>query len=93
MNVQENAPVITLSGDVDIDAAATLAVLEKELCGRASIVLDVAGLRHFDSTFLRFLVRLQNHAAARTAPLELVGVQPRLRRVLEITGLARMLSL
>jgi anti-anti-sigma factor len=54
------------------------------------IVFDVAGLKHIDATFLRFLVTLKEHAARdRSATVELIGATPRLRRVLQITGLAR----
>jgi anti-anti-sigma factor len=53
------------------------------------IVFDVAGLKHIDSTFLRFLVSLKEHARDQSATLELCGATPRLRRVLHITGLAR----
>jgi anti-anti-sigma factor len=54
------------------------------------IVVDVAGLKQIDSTFLCFLVRLREHAARdQSATVELVGATPRLRRTLQITGLAR----
>lgn len=90
MNVQEHASVIALSGDIDLAAARTLCELEKKLVLRDKIVFDVAGLKHIDSTFLRFLVGLKEHAARnRSTPVELVGATPRLRRILHITGLAR----
>jgi anti-anti-sigma factor len=90
MNVQEHATVTALSGDIDVASAGALAQLEKKLAFRDKIVFDVTGLRHFDSTFLRFLVRLKEHVARdRAATIELVGVTPRLRRILHITGLAR----
>jgi anti-sigma B factor antagonist len=89
MNVQEHASVITLSGDIDLAAAGALAELEKKLVVRDRIVFDVAGLKHIDSTFLRFLVGLKEHVARdRSATIELIGVTPRLRRILHITGLA-----
>lgn len=73
-----------------MESAGALALLEKKLLGRENIVFDVTGLKHVDSTFLRFLVNLKEHVARdRSATLELVGVTPRLRRILEITGLAR----
>jgi anti-anti-sigma factor len=94
MNVHENASVVTLSGDIDLASAGALSLLEKRLDGRENIVFDVAGLDHFDATFLRFLVRLRNHVAKeRSAAVEIVGVKPNLRRILEITGLVRMFSL
>ena len=90
MNVQEHASAITLSGDIDLASAGALSRLEKQLLGRENIVFDVAGLEHVDSTFLRFLVNLKKHVAKdRSATVELVGVKPQLRRILEITGLSR----
>ncbi len=90
MTVQEHELLVELSGDVDLSSAGRLLQMEKELRDRENIVFDVAGLEHVDSTFLRFLVNLKDHAArAQTATVQLVGVTPRLRRILEITGLAR----
>ena len=94
MKVLENASVITLSGDIDLASAGELSLLAKKLDGRENIVFDVAGLEHFDTTFLRFLVELRKHVAReQSGTVELVGAKPQLRRILEITGLARMFSL
>ncbi|HEX8805468.1 MAG TPA: STAS domain-containing protein [Candidatus Aquilonibacter sp.] len=86
MNIEEGAAAIAVSGDVDLSSAYELSQLEKRLFGKETIVFDVGALSHVDSTFLRFLVELQAH---RHTPVKLVGVQPRLRRILEITGLSR----
>jgi anti-anti-sigma factor len=94
MYVYDNESAIELSGDVDLTSSGILSLLEKKLHGREAIVFDVAGLEHVDSTFLRFLVRLKQHAAkGELATVTLIGVRPNLRRILEITGLARMFSL
>ena len=86
--------MITVSGDVDLASAGALSLLERELHGQENIVFDVAGLEFFDSTFLRFLVRLKTHAAKeQSGTVELVGVKPHLRRILAITGLDRGCSL
>src|ERR1700758_1109946 len=89
MYVYENESAIELSGDID-----SASPLEKKLNGRENIVFDVAGVEHVDTTFLRFLVRLKEHAAKEhCATAELVGVTPKLHRILEVTGLARMFPL
>ena len=94
MYVYENASAIELSGDADLASSGALSILETQLQGRENIVFDVTGLESVDSTFLRFLVRLKQHAAKEElATVELVGVKPNLRRILEVTGLARMFSL
>lgn len=94
MNVYENESSIELSGDIDLASSGTLSLLEKKLHGRENIVFDVRGLQHVDTTFLRFLVRLREHAVNEEfTAVELIGVKPNLRRILEITGLARMFAL
>lgn len=93
MNVYENESSIELSGDIDLASSGTLSLLEKKLHGRENIVFDVRGLQHVDTTFLRFLVRLREHAVNEEfTAVELIGVKPNLRRILEITGLARMFA-
>lgn len=90
MNVQERASAVALSGDIDLASTNALSLLEKNLLGRENIVFDVAGLKHVDSAFLRFLVKLKAHVAKDSSTtIELVGVTPRLRRILETAGLSR----
>jgi anti-anti-sigma factor len=59
-----------------------------------TILLDLSGSDRLDSTFVRFLVRLHKHAnAERPTRIELVGITPRVLRVLEVTGLSQMFTL
>lgn len=87
MTIQDAPPAIAISGDIDLSSADELFRLEERLFGRQSIVLDVTELKHVDSTFLRFLVKLK--ARDQSTTVKLVGVKPQLRRILEITGLSR----
>lgn len=83
---------LRLFGEVDISCAPLLKRLEQCLSGRKPIVVDVAGLRYADTTFLRFLLHLRQPApdAAKRRCVRLIGVTQNLQRVLEITGLIRI---
>ena len=86
--------LVTLAGDVDFTSADALSVLEKTLVDRENIVVDVEGLKYVDSSFLRFLIRVKEHAdKEEPTTVELVGVKPKLRRALEVTGLSSMFEL
>lgn len=80
-------------GEVDITCVKTLERLERELKQANKIVLDVGGLDYFDTTFLRFLLRVrsQENKESRDA-MRLIGVKPMMRRVLEVTGLGRVFA-
>jgi anti-anti-sigma factor len=82
---------VRLEGDLDFDATTKHAASLREVTDlRTQVVLDVAGVRFVDSSGLRFLVDL---ARRHDGPVRLEGVQPPVRRVLEITGLDAVLDL
>ncbi|MCZ7457211.1 STAS domain-containing protein [Streptomyces sp. WMMC940] len=80
--------VIAARGDLDLtslpplDAALTAASAE-----HPQVVLDVSGVTFGDSAFLNLLLRVHQNAA-----LRIVGPQPQLRRLLEITGADQVLD-
>ena len=83
--------VVNITGNADLTSAPALAELEKHLRKRSNIVLDVAKLEYADTTFLRFLIRLRMRPRDRgPVKVRLVGVRPNLRRILEITGLNKL---
>lgn len=80
-------------GEVDITCVKTLERLERELKQADKVVLDVGGLDYFDTTFLRFLLRLHSHENKSShGAVRLVGVKPMMQRVLEVTGLSRVFA-
>ncbi len=84
---------VRIQGCADIASIPAIRKLEKELQGYTDFVFDVTALEFADSTFFRFLLRLRSRAhRAERRNVRLVGVQRRLRRVLEITGLARVFA-
>ena len=84
---------VTLAGSADLASWAAIRKLEKELRGYTGVILDVTDLEFADSTFFRFLLRLQSSSdASAQRDVRMVGVGRHLQRILEVTGLARMFS-
>jgi anti-sigma B factor antagonist len=90
---QDGIVVLAVSGELDV---LTAEALDWELAtlataGHGRIVLNVEGLTFCDPCGLRVLIRASNRATVLKGWLRLVGAVPQLRRVLEITRLARVL--
>lgn len=85
-----DARVMAVSGDVAIEHAEDLAevglLITKFLNGH-SLVIDLAEVRFMDSSGLGALIQIRNAAAHDGRRVELRSVHPRVRRILEITGL------
>lgn len=85
--------VVRMIGRVDVSSAAALALLESQLCDDSEVTLNVSAMDFGDTTFLRFLVRLRPFPySVNPRTVTLVGVNPQLKRTLEITGLARFFN-
>lgn len=59
---------------------------------RQTLILDVEALSEMSPDFLRFLVRLRNHADDAHYQIHLVGVSVKLKRTLEKTGLVHLFT-
>ena len=87
--VRDGVSVIRFAGEVDISCSEELDRLEDGLTEPECIVFDVSDLEYVDTTFLRFLLRLKNHAnKQQQCSVTLLGMNEKLRRVLEATGLS-----
>lgn len=90
-----DSAVIDLSGDLDFHTARRLRekLLELHAAGVTKVVLDMASLDFIDSSGLSVLVaglkRLRNSEGS----LSLTAVPEQTRRVLEVSGLSRVLSI
>ena len=87
--------VITASGDLD---AATAPRLRDELTrasseGADEIVVDLLRVPFVDSVALGVLVEASKHTTARGGVFRVVSDDRRIARVIEISGLARVLRL
>jgi len=94
VELRAGGPVIALRGELDVATApiAETAFLDIwHLHGFSNAVVDLTQLSFCDCTGLNLLLHLHRHALAGAGWVRLVGAEPRLRRMLEITGLASTL--
>jgi len=83
--------VATLEGRLD---TATAAEAEGTLLGlltAAGLVLDMTEVRYVSSAGLRTLLKLAKEAKAKGAAYSLVGLQPAVREVFEISGFDKII--
>jgi anti-sigma B factor antagonist len=88
--VDGNLTVVRLIGDLDMASAPnvlTLATAALDRPGIAALLLDMAGVEFMDSSGIGAMVQTYNLCADHAVDLQLHGVTPRVRSVLDITGL------
>jgi anti-sigma B factor antagonist len=87
--------VIGLSGDLDFHTARELRekLLELHAAGSNNVVLDMASLEFIDSSGLSVLVAGLKRLRNSDGNLTLRAVPQQTRRVLEVSGLSRVLSI
>ena len=98
VTVTESTPASTtlvVSGELDtLGAERLLARLDRLLGqGHRSVVLDLSAVTFCDSSGISALVRGHARASAAAGRLRLSAASPQVTRVLEVSGLARMLGL
>jgi len=84
--------VLDLAGEVDIASSAKLRealgdVIER---GHHDLVVNLERVRHIDSTGLGVLVRSLKNVRERGGNITLVCSDPQLRKLLELTGIAKL---
>jgi anti-sigma B factor antagonist len=82
-------PVVSLSGEVDLAVAPDLQERLDDLLaqGATEIVVDLSGATFLDSIALGVLVGALEQCESAGGKLRLVVTEPRVLKVLEITGL------
>ena len=88
--------VITVSGEVDLATAADLErALSEAMTGTeaTTIEVDLAGVEFMDSAGLRVLVAARKQAEDAGRTLRLRSPHERVRRIIEITGLAAVFGI
>ncbi|MCW6004271.1 STAS domain-containing protein [Micromonospora sp. CPCC 205371] len=80
---------VVVVGEVDFTTADVFSTRLDAAVEEASpaIVVDLRGVSHIDSTGLSALVRAHNRAVTTGHTITVAGLQLRVRRVLEVTGL------
>jgi anti-anti-sigma factor len=82
--------VVRLNGDIDMATATDVLALATAAVARpglGTLILDMAGVDFMDSVGIGTLVRTREMCAAHDAELRLHAVTPRVRRVLDLTGM------
>jgi anti-sigma B factor antagonist len=89
-----DAHVVALRGELELAtigrAEAELGPIEAGECDE--IVVDLSGLEFLDSTGIHFLIALRERCAARGRQLSLVAPSGSVRRVLDLSGAAAILT-
>jgi len=90
-DVSSGAPVIAISGEVDLSNAAALqSKIDGLIPGDVDrVVLDLSSLAFVDSSGIAVLVRLHNQVG----DVEIRNPTPMVRRIVEITGLQGIFGL
>lgn len=83
------ATVATISGEIDMHTSPRLRAALLDLASRTAgpLCVDLANCTHMDSSGVGTMVFLKREVERRGRKLFLVGLQPRVRGVFEITNL------
>ncbi len=84
--------VIAVTGRVDTTTAPELEAGLK-LVGNETLTLDLSGVPYMSSAGLRCLLAAQKKMMAGGGTMTVVGIQPAVKEVLDITGLSGILTL
>jgi anti-sigma B factor antagonist len=95
LRLSENAYVCTLSGELDVSTAdaAGAALDQIERDGARYVVIDLLGLTFLDSAGIGLLMASARRLRSGDGELRLVVDDPRVVRMLEITGISRQFRL
>jgi len=85
--------LVSVSGELDLHTAGSLQtrIEEADTVGAGTVVVDLSEISFIDSSALEVLVRETKRLEGRGHSLVLVTNDPRTRRILEVTGLDRVL--
>ena len=97
LQLEENGPslVARLAGEIDLQVADRLrsaldgALGEK---GARHLVLDLSGVSLIDSSGLGVILGRYRHLLQNGGRISLVGMQPLVKRVMELSGLLRIIA-
>jgi anti-sigma B factor antagonist len=91
----ENDSVVTIAGEIDLAVAPALRDQLEALihAGHSTLYVDLTDATFLDSTALGVLVTAREHCARHGGELHLIVSEPRILKVLEITGLAKTFAI
>src|SRR6478609_6369589 len=84
-------PVVAVSGEIDMSNVGALESTVEQIAaqGPGRLIFDLRGLRFMDSAGIAVLL----NAASKVETVEVHDPSPPVRRVVELTGLTRVLAL
>ena len=93
--VPDGVALLTLGGELDLAAAPDFrrAVEEASGDGATRVVLDLSDAAFVDSTMLKELLRANAETAEAGGTLVLVGLQPPVQRLLDLTRTATLFTI
>jgi anti-anti-sigma factor len=93
-HIASDRRVLRVVGDIDLATAPLLADRIEGIAARGErrIEIDIEGVRFIDSTGLTVFLRARDHLADEDGALVIAGATPRVRRILETTGLAGIID-
>jgi anti-anti-sigma factor len=84
---------VSLAGEIDMATAPTLrTALDAAFTERCTVIVDMSGVNLMGSSGLAELLHARNRLRAVDGTLFVTNTAPNVRRVLEICGLAELLS-
>jgi anti-anti-sigma factor len=92
---EDGVAVLVISGEADLATSGRFREhVERALDAKAKgLVADVAEVTFMDSTMLRELLRAHRELEAAGSRFVLAGVQPEVKRLLDLTGTIELFSL
>jgi anti-sigma B factor antagonist len=92
---EQDATVVTLNGEIDLRTSPQLRNLFLSLLEEnpPRIILDLAGVSYVDSSGVGTIVELKRRAMPHESKVVLVGLQPRVRSLFEITRLDKFFTI
>jgi anti-sigma B factor antagonist len=92
---EENIPVVSISGDVDLESSPKLRefLKSKSVKKTPALVLDFTGVNYIDSSGLATLIEYYQAVQGFHGKLALACLSPRVKNVFEIVRLEQIFSL
>jgi anti-sigma B factor antagonist len=92
---QPDATVVRLTGEIDLRSSPQLRGMFLELLDEnpARIIIDLTGVGHIDSSGVGTIVELKRRGMRNKNTIVLVGLQPRVRSLFEITRLDKFFTI
>ncbi|MDD2485310.1 MAG: STAS domain-containing protein [bacterium] len=95
ISVDEVIAVVEIGGEMDVFTSPAIKKKVTEVIdsGRRFIIMDLGGVTYIDSTGLGLLISILKRVREKEGDLKIVGVTKQVQKVLDITGLNKILEI